>query len=139
MIYLKNSAKKNYFRKALYRISLAGLSICSRSWIYQGPQYGSGCKHTMVLYIQGFWRHLGSEYARILNMPGYWIYQGSEYVKFQNMSWFWIYQGSEYVRILNKPRLWIYRGYIGFRICRNIPGYFLNMPGYDWICQNVEQ
>ena len=67
-----------------------------------------------------------------------WIYQGSEYVMVPNMPWFWIYKGSEYSRVLNMQGFWIYQGYTGFCMCLNIPRWFLNMPDYVWICQNVE-
>ena len=108
----------HYIRKAFYRISFAGLSICLRFWIFQGSEYGSDYKHAMVLYIPEFWRHQG--YIRILNIPS-----------------FCICHGSEYTRVLNIPRFWIYRGYTGFWMSCNIPGYFLNMPGYDCICDLI--
>ena len=41
--------------------------------------------------------------------------------------------------ILNIPGFWIYQGYTGFWMRLNIPGSFLNMINYVWICQNVER
>ena len=96
---LKNSAEKNlhYIRKVLYRISFAGLSICLRFRTFQGSEYGSGCKHTMVLYIPGFWRH--QVYVRVLDIPVFWICQVSEYVMVLNIPGFWIYHSSEHTGV----------------------------------------
>ena len=89
---------------------MAGLSICLRSWIYQGSQYGSGSKYARVLYILGFWICQATGYTRVLNMPRFWICQGSEYTRVTqacecgiislDTSWICLAM-TEYARMLN--------------------------------------